>query len=148
MSTQLTIVPKNAVLPPLKWFNFRQNNSGGSFYYDENVAKEVYVQAPSSDLADEIAQTKGIYFNGVAEGCDCECCGDRWYGSSSVEAEFPMEMVNVKVGGKYEWVYRDYAMIDSIKGMTKGYAVFHFYDGTRQYGVVQLQDDETNAFDW
>jgi hypothetical protein len=21
----------------------------------------------------------GIYFNGVEDGQDCECCGDRWY---------------------------------------------------------------------
>ena len=29
--------------------------------------------------ANDIAQGNGIYFNGVADGIDCDCCGDRWY---------------------------------------------------------------------
>lgn len=63
----------------LKWFTFRQNNSGGSFDRNENVSEHVCIQAPSASEANDIAENLGIYFNGVEDGMDCECCGDRWY---------------------------------------------------------------------
>jgi hypothetical protein len=57
---------------PLKWYNFSQNNSGGSFVVDENVAEEIFIQAVSADEAIRKAE----------KFCDnsdsCECCGDRW----------------------------------------------------------------------
>ena len=60
----------------MKWFEFRQNNSGGSF--DESVGEYVFVQANSAEEANSIAETHGVYFNGCENGSDCECCGDRW----------------------------------------------------------------------
>lgn len=62
-----------------KLFRFRQNNSGGEFIVDDTVGVHVVIEAESADQANEVA-TKylGIYFNGVDEGIDCECCGDRW----------------------------------------------------------------------
>ena len=63
----------------LKWFTFRQNNSGGLFTIDDTVDVNVIIQANCADEANELAQRVGIYFNGVDEGYDCECCGDRWY---------------------------------------------------------------------
>lgn len=39
------------------FYTFAQNNSGGSFV---------------------IAESIGIYFDGVECDLDCECCGDRW----------------------------------------------------------------------
>jgi hypothetical protein len=30
----------------------------------------------------------GIYFDGVSNGIDCKCCGDRWY-SPDEGSEFP-----------------------------------------------------------
>jgi|TARA_B100002003_G_C13868426_1_gene424756 hypothetical protein len=67
-----------------KWFNFRQNNSGGVWY---GPAMNVAVQADSADEANSIAEQHGIYFDGVQTGSDCECCGDRWYGVYSDEGE-------------------------------------------------------------
>lgn len=64
----------------LKWFTYRQNNSGGSFDRDDKVDVNVIIQAHSVKEADELAKVIGIYFNGVEKGIDCECCGDRWYG--------------------------------------------------------------------
>lgn len=61
------------------YFHFCQNNSGGSFDVDERVAEHVIIEANSADHANEIAEGIGIYFNGVDDGQDCECCGDRWY---------------------------------------------------------------------
>jgi hypothetical protein len=59
----------------MKFFTYRQNNSGGVF---SGPAQYVIIQADSSDQADDIAQDNGLYFNGIASGMDCQCCGDRW----------------------------------------------------------------------
>ena len=57
-------------------FQFRQNNFGGQFI----GPKFVVVKADDADQANQIAQDQGpVYFDGVADGIDCDCCGDRWY---------------------------------------------------------------------
>lgn len=71
------VVPKMEVAK-LKWFKFHQNNSGGSWVVDNDVDTNVIVQAHNADEANQLAQRIGIYFNGVEDGTDCECCGDRW----------------------------------------------------------------------
>lgn len=63
----------------MKWFQYTQNNSGGSFDVDEKVSHHVLIQALNGSQADSLAEAiVGIYFNGVEDGNDCECCGDRW----------------------------------------------------------------------
>jgi hypothetical protein len=57
------------------FFTYRQNNSGGRFIGEINII----IEADSAKEADEIAQENGVYFDGVDDGHDCECCGDRWY---------------------------------------------------------------------
>ena len=57
----------------MSYFKFRQNNSFGHFV----GTPLVFVQADNADDANRIAQDYGIYFNGVADGVDCDCCGDR-----------------------------------------------------------------------
>lgn len=64
------------------FYTFRQNNSGGSFDRDDYVDIYVIIEASSADKANSIAQSIGIYFDGVDKGQDCECCGDRWYSVS------------------------------------------------------------------
>ncbi len=59
----------------MKFYTFRQNNSGGSFTVDENVAHTVVIQASDARDANERAAAIGLYFDG--EG-DCPCCGTRW----------------------------------------------------------------------
>jgi hypothetical protein len=51
-----------------------QNNSGGSFI----GSKVIIIEANSVEEANSIAESHGIYFDGVDTGADCECCGDRW----------------------------------------------------------------------
>ena len=77
-----------------KTFRFWQNNSGGGWADIEPVTPnvrtdghDVYIEAESSDEADKIAEANGIYFGGVSEGIDCECCGDRWYRAGWPESE-------------------------------------------------------------
>lgn len=61
------------------FYTFDQNNSGGYYEKSNGISTHVIIEANSSDEANEIAEDKGVYFNGVADGIDCECCGDRWY---------------------------------------------------------------------
>jgi hypothetical protein len=59
------------------WYVYRQNNSGGSF---QEPALFVLIEADSASDANTIAQSRALlYFDGVENAEDCECCGDRWY---------------------------------------------------------------------
>ena len=60
------------------FYMFDQNNSGGSFIKDDTLAHFVIIEADSAKEANEIAESKGIYFDGCETGDDCPCCGDRW----------------------------------------------------------------------
>jgi hypothetical protein len=57
------------------FYTFSQNNSGGFF---KPPAIHVIVEADSAKEANEIAEENGLYFDGVRDGVDCSCCGDRW----------------------------------------------------------------------
>ena len=61
----------------MPFFTFYQNNSGGVF---DGPAHYVIVEASDAEEAATRAETVGVYFNGVEDGLDCECCGDRWFG--------------------------------------------------------------------
>ena len=60
------------------FYTYRQNNSGGSFDINDEVSLYVIIEADSATEANDIAEIKGLYFDGCEEGFDCECCGDRW----------------------------------------------------------------------
>jgi hypothetical protein len=62
-----------------RFYEFRQNNSGGSFDVDNNVCKWMFIEANDCEQANELAQNLGVYFNGCDSGLDCDCCGDRWH---------------------------------------------------------------------
>lgn len=78
-----------AIVKPLRFFTYDQNNSGGSFRVDDYVAHTVIIEAASAEDADEKAQDIGIYFNGCDEGYDCPCCGDRWHRAYGEGEEAP-----------------------------------------------------------
>jgi hypothetical protein len=72
-------IPAKADKPQApKFFLFRQNNSGGSFVINDNVAHSVIIEAYSPKEADARAEAIGVYFDGCMTGRDCDCCGDRW----------------------------------------------------------------------
>jgi hypothetical protein len=64
-----------------RFYSFDQNNSGGSYDVDEEqgIDCHVFIQAFDAEHANSRACDIGIYFNGVEENKDCECCGDRWH---------------------------------------------------------------------
>ena len=57
------------------FYHFDQNNSGGEFH---GPARNVFIEALDSGHANQIAESIGIYFDGVDMGYDCPCCGNRW----------------------------------------------------------------------
>jgi len=61
------------------FYDFRQNNSGGSFKVTDSVGHYVIIEADNAQEANEKAEQVGIYFDGCSTGKDCNCCGDRWY---------------------------------------------------------------------
>jgi hypothetical protein len=66
----------------MKFYTFRQNNSGGFFI----GPKYVIVRANSVEEANEKAeQYAEVYFDGVRDGKDCHCCGNRWYRASEYD---------------------------------------------------------------
>ncbi len=67
----------------MSYFKFRQNNSFGVY----RGTPLVFVQADNAADANRIAQDHGVYFNGVADGLDCDCCGDRWFRVSDDDAQ-------------------------------------------------------------
>ena len=74
----------------MKFYHFRQNNSGGRFAVNNDVDVHVLIEANSAEEANSIAESKGIYFHGVEDGMDCDCCGDRWSAVDESDGElFP-----------------------------------------------------------
>lgn len=62
----------------MPFFDFRQNNSGGTFVSDHlaGISLTVIVEADNVEHANERAEVIGLYFDGSG---DCSCCGNRWY---------------------------------------------------------------------
>ena len=90
MSNELTDINDiDAEIVKPKFYEYRQNNSGGIFDYDSNagISVTVYVEAYSPEQANCRAEEIGLYFDGYG---DCDCCGARWiaksYWGSTVEA--------------------------------------------------------------
>jgi len=70
-----------------KFYEFTQNNSGGSFVTNKKLCHRLVIEAVKESDAEEKAFDMGVYYNGVEDGRDCGCCGDRW--SSPSEMLFP-----------------------------------------------------------
>ena len=60
------------------FYHFNQNNSGGSFHFNEEkgITHHVVIESDNASQANYDAEEIGIYFDGYG---DCECCGNRWY---------------------------------------------------------------------
>ena len=61
----------------LKLFVVRQNNSGGSFCVNDSngTGERVFVLAKDENSALDLLERKSVvYFDGVSQGLDCECC--------------------------------------------------------------------------
>jgi len=63
----------------MEFFEFNQNNSGGSFTTNDKLCHRLFIEAGDADEANIIAENLGCYWDGCESGNDCSCCGDRWY---------------------------------------------------------------------
>ena len=64
----------------MNFYLFDQNNSGGSFDFneEEGITLTVVIQAENAENANKRAEEIGLYFDGCNNEIDCDCCGDRW----------------------------------------------------------------------
>lgn len=58
----------------MKYFTYNQNNSGGYFIRNDEVADYVIIQASSAKEADE--KMSDISYD---HDSYCQCCGERWW---------------------------------------------------------------------
>jgi hypothetical protein len=72
------------------FYTFRQNNSFGIVDQDDHLDFVVIIESDSEHEAIQKALNIGIYFDGVDEGLDCACCGDRWSQSDIECNDTPM----------------------------------------------------------
>lgn len=115
----------------LKWFNFSQNNSYGGFDIDEHVAHEMFIQASNFEEANDLAESIGCYFNGVDDGIDCSCRGNRWHALLS-----DCDAINLPYGVTIER-YAQSVVTDSIFLNQKAYI---YYYGERKPKVIYGKD--------
>lgn len=109
----------------LKFYEFSQNNSGGSFITDDILCHRLFIEASSEEEAINKAEELGCYWDGVEEGSDCPCCGDRWYPSGS---SVDLEKINKEGFEVYEYIHgkdkkgqvSESAVILDFKSNTKG----------------------------
>ena len=96
-----------------KYFEFTQNNYGGSFVIDDvrGLGPRVWIEAKNADDANSRAEGIGIYFNGCEDDIDCDCCGDRWYPVYKDDGE---EEVNINY--KYDFNCHDTIYIHHVDG--------------------------------
>lgn len=97
----------------MAWFEFRQNNSGGSFDLDprSGIGVHVWIEALDWEQANVRALTIGIYFDGCADGIDCDCCGDRWQEAwDSDGEEYP------DINAQYDFSWDDAVYLHPLEG--------------------------------
>jgi hypothetical protein len=88
----------------MEFFEFSQNNSGGSFVVNDKLCHQVIIEAHDYEEAVYIAERLGCYWDGVDCGMDCPCCGDRWSKYWEKALEFPMDYGKVIFTSVEEYV--------------------------------------------
>ena len=89
------------------FYEFNQNNSGGHFVVNDKLCHRLFIEADNEYEAIDKAEELGCYWDGVSQGRDCSCCGDRWHKDwlDPVDIEtYAIEGYSVYV---YDGIYRD-----------------------------------------
>ena len=87
------------------WFEYRQNNSGGSFDCDDKICHLVLIEAGNEEAAESKAMALGVYFDGCDREIDCSCCGDRWYRAGSAEKGTTAEILGRLVAERHRFFW-------------------------------------------
>lgn len=103
-----------------KFFNFRQNNSGGIFYVNDVVAATVIIEANSESEAIK-------KFNSLDLPTSyCECCGERW-SESCFDYSYKPQVYSF-VGGRHQDVSPDH---DGLRNPEReDSAIIYYLDGS------------------
>ena len=141
----------------LNWYLFDQNNSGGSFIVNDKVCHRLFIEAESFDDAVEKAEELGCYWDGVADGRDCPCCGDRWYQiNNTVDIEkYKTEGYTVSLYGgiwsdtKSEWEnkYRKYGVIEEPRFETR-HTIRSYIGKIRFNSIEEYAQYLANEYGW
>jgi hypothetical protein len=117
------------------FFEFNQNNSYGRFDVNERLCHRVFIEADSLAEATYKAEDLGCYWNGVASGIDCPCCGDRWdipYSSIDMDKLSSYKVCALSVA---EWK-RKFGRYEVVKSPRKGKY------GSLLYGEIAFKNFE------
>ena len=137
-----TFKPDTPQSTELKWFNYRQNNSGGSIVKDDDVSITVVVQAASLKEANRIAVDRaGVYFDGVRKGYDCSCCGDRWHESWDEDG---MDSLSVMTWSSLTGKYR-HTVYDTIEDWAEARAQAETWVKPGESAVILYYADGTKT---
>jgi hypothetical protein len=102
----------------MAFFMWNQNNSGGHFVVNDDLTWRVVIESDDYEQAEIYALGIGVYYDGVDEGRDCRCCGDRWYEGRKLDTEGePM----------LEWLQKD---ADDYSWENPS-VIIHYADGTK-----------------
>lgn len=107
-----------------KFYHFNQNNSGGKFVVDERVTFNVIIEAQSAREANEVAESVGIYFDGLEAGRDCPCCGERWLPVDDRDGDLEPVIFGEQIEDYTEIFAREgsvYARVYHMNGIIKDY---------------------------
>jgi hypothetical protein len=90
-----------------KYYEFQQNNSGGSFVEDhkKGVGTDILIEARNNEEASSIFEKLGATVNGFYDYCSCcSCCGGRW---NKIPEDFEtFESVEKYLEGRVQGSYR------------------------------------------
>ena len=134
----------------IMFYQFDQNNSYGHFDVDENVCHRLFIEADSLEEATDKAESLGCYWDGVENGIDCPCCGDRWYSGDEVDLEkYATEGYTVWEFNKKTWEkkYRKYNVIESPK-FVKGYSMGHYEGKITFKDIEEYAQFLANEYGW
>jgi hypothetical protein len=105
------------------FFEYHQNNSGGRHSTDKNIGVDTIIEADSAQEANDKFKNLGGYFDGVRDGRDCQCCGDRWYERCEEDATVAIDEDSMKVMADpqsgYSYSYVKYVIVVHFKSGMK-----------------------------
>lgn len=114
------------------FYHFNQNNSGGHFEIDDNIAHHVIIEAENHDHANALAEQIGVYFNGCETDMDCPCCGDRWHPTWEMDGD-----THPLLYGKNP---EDHNSSELFTPVGKPYCHVYFLDGTKKSYIKQSKN--------
>lgn len=143
----------------LFFYEFNQNNSGGSFDVDDKVCHKLIIQAPNHNTARNKAMELGVYFNGCDNGLDCSCCGDRWNDYNEDHIDLTKENYNThsvliyyhsdeNTEKQWEEKYRQYEVIEEPKLIDENTSFKKYFGKVKTDTIEKYAQFMANEHGW